>query len=76
MIDNQDAPESTYEAAHYELRSYGVKALENPNCQRRLADLSAKQLDMAIAALIRMRGRSYCPGIANPLFLALEGLRR
>ncbi len=70
------APEVTYEAACYELRTYGVEALKNPNCRRRLGDLSAEQLDRVIAALIRMRGRDYCPGINDELFLALEGLRQ
>jgi hypothetical protein len=74
--EKPDAPETTYEAVCYELRSYGVRALENPNCQRRLGDLSAEQVEKVIAVLIRMRGHSYCPGIDDALLLLLdEGLR-
>src|SRR5262249_54892280 len=36
-----EAPEATYNASVYELRTYGLPQLKNPNCQRRLADLSA-----------------------------------
>jgi len=60
----------------YELRTYGAAALRQSNCRRRLTDLSSGQLDKVIAALIRLRGRDYCPGIDNQAFLALDGLRQ
>jgi hypothetical protein len=71
-----DALEVTFEAVTYELRTYGTAALTRPDCRRRLGDLSSRQLDKVIAALIRLRGRSYCPGIDDRLFLALDGLRQ
>jgi hypothetical protein len=49
------APQSTYDAAVYELRTYGIAQLEKPNCRRRLADLSTAQVRELIAALIRLR---------------------
>lgn len=77
MIDRApDALEVTFEAVMYELRTYGAVALTRPDCRRRLGDLSSGQLDQVIAALIRLRGRNYCPGIDDGLFLALDGLRQ
>jgi hypothetical protein len=49
------APRSTYDAALYELREHGITQLTKPNCQRRLAMLSPKQLDDVIAALLRLQ---------------------
>jgi hypothetical protein len=49
------APQSTYWAALYELRTYGAPQLSKPDCQRRLGDLSTAQLRGLIAALIRLR---------------------
>ena len=48
-------PQSTYDAALFELRKYGITQLANPNCQRRLAMLSAKQLEDMIVALLRLQ---------------------
>jgi hypothetical protein len=70
-----DAPETTFEAVMYELRTYGAVALRRSSCRRRLSGLSSGQLDKAIAALVRLRGRDCCPGIDDRLFLALDGLR-
>jgi hypothetical protein len=52
-----EAPQSTYDAALFELREYGITQLEKPNCQRRLAVLSPKQLEDVIAALLRLQPR-------------------
>ena len=52
-----EAPQSTYDAALFELREYGITQLEKPNCQRRLALLSPKQLEDVIAALLRLQPR-------------------
>jgi hypothetical protein len=47
--------QSTYDALLHALRTYGLAALERPNCLRRLADLSTAQVRELIAALIRLR---------------------
>jgi hypothetical protein len=58
-----EAPRSTYDAALFELREHGITQLANPNCQRRLAMLSPKQLEDVIAALLRLQPR--CRTITN-----------
>ena len=68
------APQSTFDALHYELRSRGLAALEHPSCRRRLVELSAKQLRELMAALIRIRAKF--PGVTDELLLALDGIRR
>jgi hypothetical protein len=50
-----DAPQSTYYAALWELRTYGLAQLVKENCRRRLSDLSTKQLRELIAALMQLR---------------------
>jgi hypothetical protein len=50
-----NGPRSTYDAALYELRTYGLQQLVNSNCRHRLADLSTLQMRELIAALIRLR---------------------
>ena len=50
-----NGPRSTYDAALYELRTYGLQQLANSNCRHRLADLSTLQMRELIAALIRLR---------------------
>ena len=50
-----DAPQTTYDAALWELRTYGVAQLAKENCRRRLSDLSTKQIRELIAALMRLR---------------------
>ena len=52
---SQDAAQSTYDAALWELRTYGLAQLAKENCRRRLSDLSTKQLRELIAALMRLR---------------------
>jgi len=71
-----DAPPTTLEAVMYELRTDGIAALKQSNCRRRLSELSAKQFEEIIGRLIRLRGHSYCPGITNDLFLALDEMRK
>jgi hypothetical protein len=52
-----EAPEATYNAVVYELRTHGLPQLSNENCQRRLADLSAAQLKNLMASLQQRRGQ-------------------
>src|SRR5262249_51583970 len=52
---DNEAPQATVEALVYELRTYGLAALERPNCRRRLADVSTAQLRDVIARLLRLR---------------------
>jgi hypothetical protein len=52
-----EAPQSTYDAALFELREYGIAQLAKPSCQRRLAMLSPKQLEDVTAALLRLQPR-------------------
>jgi len=54
---SQDAAQSTYDAALWELRTYGLAQLAKENCRRRLCDLSTKQLRELIAALARLRSQ-------------------
>jgi hypothetical protein len=49
------APQSTFDALLYELRTHGISQFANPNCRRRLADLSSHQVRELIAALMRLR---------------------
>ena len=52
-----EASQSTYDAALFELREYGSAQLAKPNCQRRIAMLSPKQLEDVITALLRLQPR-------------------
>jgi hypothetical protein len=68
----------TIEALMWGFRSNGIAHLKEPSCQRRLSELSTKQLREVIARLIYCRtkypGRD--PGISDELLLKLgEGLR-
>jgi hypothetical protein len=54
-LPSPDAPRSTYDAALWELRTYGVAQLAKENCRRRLSDLSTKQIRELVAALMRLR---------------------
>ena len=54
-LRSPDAPQTTYDAALWELRTYGVAQLTKENCRRRLSDLSTKQLRELTAALMRLR---------------------
>jgi hypothetical protein len=53
-----EAPQSTYDAALCELCECGITQLAKPNCQRRLAMLSPKQLEGVTAALLRLQPRN------------------
>ena len=64
------APQSTYDAALYELREYGISQLAKPNCQRRLAVLSPKQFEELIAALLRLQ--PYYQTITDELIATLQ----
>jgi hypothetical protein len=66
-----DAPESTYQAALYELRTYGLAQLRNPNCQRRLSDLSVAQIRELAAALGRLKP-TY-PAVTDELIAIVQG---
>ena len=65
----REAPEATYNAAVYELRTYGLPQLSNPNCQRRLADLSAAQLKNLMTCLQQWRGQY--PKVSDELLAML-----
>jgi hypothetical protein len=52
-----EASKATYDAAAYELRTYGFQQLSNLNCQRRLADLSIAQIKNLMASLQQWRGQ-------------------
>jgi hypothetical protein len=52
-----EAPKATYDAAVYELRTSGLSQLSEPNCQRRLSNLSVAQLKNLIASLQQRRGQ-------------------
>jgi hypothetical protein len=64
-----EAPPATWKAAQYELRTYGLPQLSNPNCQRRLSDLSIAQLKNLIACLHQRRGQY--PNISDELLSTL-----
>ena len=51
------AKPSTVEAAMYSLRERGAVALTEPDCQRRLSELSPKQVREVIERLIKLRPR-------------------
>lgn len=63
-----EAPEATYNALVYELRTHGVSQLNKPNCQRRLANLSIAQLKKLMVQL--KRG----PNISDELLTALAAI--
>jgi hypothetical protein len=48
-------PRSTVEAVMYELRTHGTEALKHANCQRRLSELTDKQLADVIGRLMKLR---------------------
>jgi hypothetical protein len=64
-----EAPEATYNAVLYELRTHGLPQLSNENCQRRLADLSAAQLKNLMASLQQRRGQY--PNVCDELLTTL-----
>lgn len=64
------APPATVEALMYELRTYVIKALAAPNCQRRLCDLSTDQVREVIERLTKLRPRY--PAISDELLSQLK----
>jgi hypothetical protein len=64
-----EAPEATYNAVVYELRTYGLPQLNKPNCQRRLVDLSIAQFRNLMISLQQRRGQY--PNISDELLTAL-----
>ena len=64
-----EAPKATYDAAIYELRTYGVSQLSKPNSQRRLSDLSATQIKTLMASL--QARRNQYPNMSDELLKAL-----
>jgi hypothetical protein len=72
-VDLPRAAKSTFDACLFELREYGIKQLANPNCRRRLAELSSKQMAELLNALVRLRSRY--PNITDDLLFELgEGV--
>ena len=67
-----EAPKATYDAAAYELRTYGLPQLSNWNCQRRLADLSIAQIKNLMASLQRCRGQY--PNVSDALLATLADI--
>ena len=67
-----EAPKATYDAAAYELRTYGLPQLSNLNCQRRLADLSIAQIKNLMASLQRCRGQY--PNVSDALLATLANI--
>ncbi len=65
----KQAPQSTCDAALYEFRTYGIAQLKDPNCRRRLGDLSTLQVRDLIAALMRLQPKY--PAITDDLLLTL-----
>jgi hypothetical protein len=68
--DESGAAPTTLEAAMYSLRERGERALAEPNCQRRLSEMSPAQIDEIITRLTKMR-RNY-PGISDALIARLN----
>jgi hypothetical protein len=66
------APESTFNACVYELRTHGLAQLAKPDCQRQLSDLSAAQVKAVIASLHRKRGEY--PKVTDELLTALAAI--
>jgi hypothetical protein len=67
-----EAPKATFDAAIYELRTYGLPQLSNLNCQRRLADLSIAQIKNLMASLQRWRGQY--PNVSDALLATLADI--
>jgi hypothetical protein len=65
------AAASTYDAVLYELRTYGLPQLGKAACQRRLAELSSRQVKELIAALRRQKAKGY-EAITDDLIAKLE----
>jgi hypothetical protein len=70
QIREKRAPQSTYDACLYELWENGVSQLSQPNCKRRLGDLSTDQVRELTAALLRLKPK-YPVTITDTLILKL-----
>jgi hypothetical protein len=68
------AAQSTFDALHYELRSWGLAALEHPNCRHRLVELSPEQLRALMVELIRIRSKFTL--VTDELLIALDKMRQ
>jgi hypothetical protein len=68
------APQVVVEAVLHQLRTDGLGVFADPNCRRRLTDLSDGQLRDVLAVLIRVRTR--CPAVTDELLIALDEIRR
>jgi hypothetical protein len=66
------AAPSTVEAVMYELRTHGTEALKRETCQRRLSELSDRQLADVIRRLMKLR--SQYSAITDKLITQLIGL--
>jgi len=64
------AKPSTVEALMYSLRERGAAALKEPDCQRRLAELSAAQVQQVVERLIKLQPRY--PRIGDELISTLR----
>jgi hypothetical protein len=65
----QHAAHSSLDALVYELRTRGLSQLQNPNCIRRLSDLSAEQTKKLIENLLQLRPKY--PAITDDLISKL-----
>jgi hypothetical protein len=70
-----EAAQSTVDALLYELARHGIAQLKEPNCQRRLAEVSASQLRKIIATLIRLQ-RRHPNTITDKLIITLDAMVR
>jgi hypothetical protein len=66
------AASTTVEAVMYSLRERGQAAISEPDCQRRLAELSPAQLRDVIERLDRLRPKY--PAITDDLLLMLAAI--
>jgi hypothetical protein len=70
-LPSPDAPRSTYDAALWVLRAYGLARIDDKWMRPRLAEFSTTQLKELIAAMGRMQSR-YPRTITSELISTLE----
>ena len=70
----QRAAASTVDALVYELREYGLQQLKNPNCLRRLEQLSAKQVREVTGRLLAIQANRIPHKVTDELVLTIGGL--
>jgi hypothetical protein len=69
------APQATFEAVAYTLRTHGVERLKDPGCQAWLVDLSKEQIRELVATLLRIRAKAAYPNkVSDELILKLSEL--